>query len=164
MTTYTLEWQNDTTDQVQEVGRYDTLPAAVTGVEHHWRIITNYTCGDYQNSYLCLYATDRCLYSVQCAKHQHDACYVKIGFVDYQPTAVLHPLLELLEARLVERNWNTNSPAVLYTLAKRYKQMCSVVYVYPDGTEFPIRVDFDGDLIDNIPDQWADATYQALFE
>jgi hypothetical protein len=172
MTTYTLNWQNDTTDQVQEVGRYDTLPAAITDFEHHWRSITtdpNYTCGDYENSYLCLYTSDKCLYSVQCKRHQHDACYVKIGFVDYEPTVVLHPLLELLEARLQESDlpelnyWDTNSPAVLYTLAKRYKQQCNIVYVYPDNTEYPIRVDADGDLIDSIPDQWADATYQALF-
>lgn len=174
MTTYTLEWQNDTTNQTQEVGSYNTLPEAVLGIEHHWHSITadpNYTSGDYANSYLVLYAIglQQSMYSVQCKRHQHTACYVRIGFVDYEPKAVLHPLLELLEARLQEGDfpelnyWDTNSPAVLYTLAKRYKQQCLVVYVYPDGTEYPIRVDSDGDLIDEIPDQWGDTTYQALF-
>lgn len=169
MTLYTLQWQNDTTDQTQQVGSYNTLPEAVKGIEHHYNSICkdpNYTCGAYDDSFLCLYTEGQPnpapLYSLQCVRPVLTATTVYIGFVGFQTTQ--HPLLDALEARLVKQEtWQTNTPAVLYTLLKRYKQQCSVVYVYPDGTEYPIRVDADGDLIDTIPDQWADATYQALF-
>jgi hypothetical protein len=173
MTLYTLRWENDTTNQTQVVGSYTTLPDAIEAIEHHWCSITadpNYTCGDYQNSYLCLYAVgvEQLVYSVQCKRHEYNACSVRIGFVSYTANAQ-HPLLQVLDAKLLEADapfdnvWGTNTPAVLYILAKRYKQQCSVVYVYPDGTEYPIRVDSDGDFIDEIPDRWCDATYQALF-
>lgn len=168
MTIYTLQWQNDTTNQVQElgVGQYNTLSKAVNALEYHFHNIckdANYTCGAYDDSFLCLYiegqTTTFPLYSVQCVRPVLTTTTVYIGFIGFQTTQ--HPLLDALEARLVEQEaWQTNTPAVLTTLAKRYKLQCSVVYIYPDGTEYPIRVDADGDLIDEIPDCWADADYE----
>ena len=70
-----IEWQNDATNQSLEIGQYNTLPAAVAGIEHHWNWITtdpNYTCGSCADSFLCLYAKSQVnsapLFTLQCVR------------------------------------------------------------------------------------------------